>query len=162
VLALIVLLCSLVLLPKSFSHDPNGRHIGIAQSIPIVATYTIVLLALAYVLLLRALYRPRGSSLPVSVFIFFAFLVVAFCSIWSGTNEQLAGALQLTLGFTAWFIGAQLGPIVLGQNRRVRWFAGTIVGLVGIETLVALLVEEALKRGQPCAHESRTRTGAET
>jgi O-Antigen ligase len=139
VLALIVLLCTLVLYPKSFSHDPNPRHVGIAQSVPAVATYTVILLGIGYALLLRVLYRPRARSLPVSVFVFLGFLVVGFSTIWHGTDEQLAGALQLGLGFCAWFVGGQLGPLILCQARRVRWVAGAIAGLVGIETLVSLL-----------------------
>jgi hypothetical protein len=139
VLALIVLLCSLILIPKSFSHDPNPKHIGIALSVPSIATYTVAVLGLGYVLLLRVLYRPRARSLPVSVFVFFGFLVVGFSTIWRGTDEQFSGALQLGLGFCAWFVGGQLGPLILCQARRVRWIAATIAGIVGIETLVALL-----------------------
>jgi hypothetical protein len=37
-LGLVVLLCSLALYPKSFSGDPDLRHVGIAQSVPAVAT----------------------------------------------------------------------------------------------------------------------------
>lgn len=139
VLALIVLLASLILIPKSISHDPNQHHTGIAQSVPTIATYSVTLLGLGYVLLLRLLYRPRARSLPVSAFVFLGFLVLGLTSIWHGTNEQLAGALQLGLGFCAWFVGGQLGPLLLSQTRRVRWIASTIAGLVGIETLVTLL-----------------------
>jgi hypothetical protein len=145
VLALIVLLCSLILLPKSFSHDPHPNHSGIAQSAPSIATYTAVVLAIGYVLLLRILYRPRARGLPVSAFVFLGFLTVGLTTIWHGTDEQLAGALQLSLGFCAWFVGGQLGPLILCQARRVRWIAGTIAGLVGIETLVTLLQRAGIR-----------------
>jgi O-Antigen ligase len=139
VLLLVVLLCNITLYPKAFSTDPNLKHVGIAQSIPALTTYTALLLGIAYVLLLRRLRRPRVRSLPISVFVFLGFLAVAFGTIWRGTDEQLAGALQLGLGFCAWFVGGQLGPVILDDNRHVRWIAGTIAGLVGIETLVTLL-----------------------
>ncbi len=139
VLTLAVLFCTLALYAKSLSKDPNLRHVGIAQSVPALATYTVVLLGIAYILLLRILYRPRARSVPTSVFVFFGFLAVGFGAIWHGTSEQLAGVLQLSLGFCAWFIGAQLGPLILSQERRVRWIAGMIAGIVSIQTLVALL-----------------------
>jgi O-antigen ligase len=140
VLVLIALLFCLVVFPKFLSHsnlDPT--HVGIAQSAPVVATYTVVLLGAAYALLLRLLYRPRPRSLPISVFVFLAFLAIGFGTIWHGSEEQVAGALQLSLGFCGWFIGAQLGPLVLAQERRVRWIAGMVLGLVGVETVVTLL-----------------------
>jgi O-antigen ligase/polysaccharide polymerase Wzy-like membrane protein len=145
VLALIILFCSLILLPKSFTHDPNPNHVGIAQSAPALATYSLAVLAVGYVLLLRVLYRPRARSLPVSVFIFIGFLLVGFSTIWRGTDEQISGALQLGLGFCAWFVGGQLGPLVLSKARSVRWLAGTIAGLVSIETLVALLQRAGIR-----------------
>jgi O-antigen ligase/polysaccharide polymerase Wzy-like membrane protein len=138
-LGLVVLLCSLALYPKSFSGDPDLRHVGIAQSVPAVATYTVVLLGIAYILLLRTLHHPTARGTPASVLVFVGFLVVGLSVIWQGTGEQLAGALQLGLGFCAWFVGARLGPPILAQERRVRWIANTIAGIVGIETLVALL-----------------------
>jgi hypothetical protein len=138
-LGLVVLLCSLALYPKSFSGDPDLRHVGIAQSVPAVATYTVVLLGIAYVLLLRILHHPTSRGVPASVLVFAGFLAVGLGVIWQGTAEQLAGALQLGLGFCAWFVGAQLGPPILAQERRVRWIANTIAGIIGIETLVALL-----------------------
>ena len=139
VLVLAALLCSLTLYPKSFTKDPDPRHIGIAQSVPAVATYTVVLLGIAYILLLRVLYRPRARSLPISVFVFLGFLAVGSSTIWHGTDEQLAGALQLGLGFCAWFVGGQLGPLILCQERRIRWIASTLAGIVGIEALIAVL-----------------------
>jgi O-Antigen ligase len=145
VLALILLLSSLILLPKSFSHDPNPRHIGIAQSVPVVATYTVILLGIGYVLILRLLYRPQARSLPISVFIFVGFLIVGFSAIWHGTEEQLAGALQLGLGFCAWFVGGQLGPLIVSQTRRIQWIAGTILGLVSIEMGVTLLQRAGIR-----------------
>jgi O-Antigen ligase len=137
--ALVVLFCSLALYPKSLSGDPDPRHVGIAQSVPAVASYTVVLLGITYVLLLRILHRPRSRGVPASVLVFVGFLAVGLGAIWHGTAEQLAGVLQLGLGFCAWFVGGQLGPLILAQPRRVRWLAGMIAGIVGIETLVALL-----------------------
>jgi O-Antigen ligase len=139
VLALIVLLGTIILIPKALSHEPDPNHVGIARSVPTLATYSLAVFGIGYALLLRVLYRPRARSVPISVFVFFGFLVVGFTTIWRGTDEQLAGALQLGLGFCAWFVGAQLGPSILCQARRIRWIAGMIVGLVGIETLVTLL-----------------------
>jgi hypothetical protein len=139
VLALVVLFCTLALYPKSFGVDPNPRHVGIAESVPALASYTVVLLGIAYILLLRILHRPRARGVPASVVVFLGFLGMGLGAIWQGTPEQLAGALQLGLGFCAWFVGAQLGPLILCQERRIRWIAGTIAGIVGIETLVGLL-----------------------
>lgn len=137
--ALAVLLGSLILFPKSLTHDPDPKHIGIAQSVPELATYSAILLVIAYVLLLRLLYRPRARSIPISAFVFLGFLVIGLCTIWQGTDEQLAGAFQLSLGFCAWFVGGQLGPIVLSQARRIRWIAGVIVGIIATEAVVATL-----------------------
>ncbi len=139
VLALVVLLCNVSLYPKAFSTDPNVKHVGIAQSVPALTTYALVLLCIAYVLVLRLLYRPRARSVPASVFIFLAFLVIGYSTIWHGTSEQLAGALQLGLGFCAWFVGGQIAPLILSHDRRIRWIANTIAGIVCIETLVTLL-----------------------
>jgi hypothetical protein len=145
VLALILLLCSLILLPRSLSHDPNPRHVGIALSVPAVATYTVTVFGLGYVLLLRVLYRPRARSIPISVFVFLGFLVVGFSDIWHGTDEQFSGALQLGLGFCAWFVGGQLGPLILRQERHIRWIAGSILGIVGIEALVTALQRAGIR-----------------
>lgn len=140
VLALAALLCTLILYPILFSSDPDPKHSGIAASIPILAAYTVVLLGVAYALLLRLLYkRTRRRSLPVSVLVFLAFLGVGLSSIWQGSNEQLAGALQLSLGFCAWFIGGQLGPLVFNKALRVRALADSIAAIVAIETIVAIL-----------------------
>ncbi len=139
VVALAVLLGSLILFPKSLSHDPNPRHIGIAQSIPAIATYSALVLAIAYVLLLRLIYRPHALGLPISVFVFLAFLAIGLSTIWQGTDEQLAGALQLALGFCAWFVGGQLGPLILSQARRIRWTAGVILSIIVTEAIVATL-----------------------
>src|SRR5258708_23769887 len=117
-LGLVVLFCSLALYPKSFCGDPNPRHVGIAQSVPAVAIYTVVLLGIAYILLLRILHHPTARGAPASVLVFLGFLAVGLCVIWQGTAEQLAGVLQLGLGFCAWFVGAQLGPPILAQERR--------------------------------------------
>ncbi len=137
--AFAVVLGSLILFPKSLSHDPNPKHVGIAQSVPVIATYSAILLALAYILLLRLLYRPRSRSVPSSMLVFVAFMVIGFSSIWRGTDEQLAGALQLALGFCGWFVGGQLGPLIVAQARRVRWIAGVIAGIVVTEATVATL-----------------------
>jgi len=139
VLVLIALLFSLVIFPKLFSHNLDPTHVGIAQSAPVLATYTAVVLGAAYVLLLRLLYRPRPRSLPISIFVFLAFLAIGFATTWHGSEEQIAGALQLVLGFCAWFIGAQIGPLILNQDRRVRWISGMTLGLVIVEAVVTLL-----------------------
>jgi hypothetical protein len=139
ILVLAALLCSLILYPKSFSTDPNARHVGIALSVPSVAIYTVLILGAAYIFLLRFLYRPTARSLPVSAFVFLGFLAFGLITIWHGTSEQLAGALQLSLGFCAWFVGGQLGPLLLSQERRIRLVASMIAGLVCIETLVTIL-----------------------
>ena len=90
--------------------------------------------------MLRLLYQPtRTRSLPVSAFVFLGFVAIGLSSIWQGTDEQLAGALELSLGFCAWFIGGQLGPLIFNHVRRVRAIADTIAAIVGIETVVALL-----------------------
>jgi O-Antigen ligase len=140
VLALAAILSTLILYPVLFASDPHARHSGIAPSIPLMAAYTVVLLGIAYTLALRFLYRShRTRSVPASVFIFLGFLVVGFTSIWQGTDEQLSGALQLSLGYCAWFVGGQLGPLIFDQVRRVRAIADTIAAIVGIETVVTLL-----------------------
>ena len=139
VLALVVFLCNVSLYPKAFSTDPNVKHVGIAQSVPALTTYALVLLCIAYALILRILYRPRARGIPASALIFLAFLVIGFTTIWHGTSEQLAGALQLGLGFCAWFVGGQIGPLILSRDRHIRWIANTICGIVCIETLVTLL-----------------------
>jgi O-Antigen ligase len=136
---LAALLVSLALYPKSLSTDPDLRHVGIAQSVPSLATYTVILLGSAYILVLRILYRPRARSLPVSALVFAGFLALGLSVIWHGTDEQLAGALQLGLGYCAWFVGGQLGPMVLGHERRIRWIASTIAGIVTVEAVVAVL-----------------------
>jgi O-antigen ligase len=145
VLALIVLLGCIVLFPKSLTHNLNPRHVGIAQSAPAFQTYSVVLLGLAYLLLLRVLYRPRARSVPVSAFVFLGFLLIGLFTIWHSSDEQLAGALQLFLGFCGWFIGGQLGPLLLSQPRRIRWLAGMILGLVSIEAVVTLLQRAGLR-----------------
>jgi len=146
VLALVVLLYSLILLPKSLSHDPNPGHIGIAESVPVLATYTVILMCIAYIFVLRILYgQSRARSLPLSAFVFLAFLVVGLSSIWQGTDEQLAGGLQLTMGYLAWFVGGQLGPLILVETRRIQAVAGAIVGIVGIETVVTVLQRAGMR-----------------
>jgi O-Antigen ligase len=139
VFILVILLCSLALYPRSLSTDPDPRHAGIAQSVPALATYTVVLLGIAYILLLRILHRPRERSAPASVLVFVGFLALGLALIWHGTSQELAGALQLALGFCAWFVGAQLAPLILCSEQRVRWIGRAIAGIVGIETLVAVL-----------------------
>jgi hypothetical protein len=145
ILALIVLFASLILLPRSLTPDPHSKHIGIAQSVPALATYSVAVLGIGYLLLLRVLYRPRARSLPIPVFIFLGFLGIGLVAIWRGTDEQLAGALQLSLGFCAWFVGGQLGPLLLSKPRSVRWIATMIAGIVGIETLVSMLQREGFR-----------------
>ena len=137
--AFLALLGALVLYPKSFSRDPNPLHVGIAESVPAVTTYIFVLLCVGYALFLRLLYRPVARSVPISVWFFFGFLLVGFCTIWHGTEEQLAGALQLGFGFLAWSVGGQLGPLVLSDVRRTRWTANAVAVLVGVETVVSVL-----------------------
>src|SRR2546429_8262216 len=85
VVILVGLLLSLAVFPKSFSPDPDARHVGIAQSVPTMATYTVILVVSAYILLLRLLYRPRARSLPASALVFGGFLAAGFCLIWEGT-----------------------------------------------------------------------------
>jgi O-antigen ligase len=146
VLALAALICTLILYPVLFTNDPNPRHSGIAPSIPILTGYIVVLLGIAYALLLRLLRQPtRTRSLPLSAFVFLGFLAIGLSSIWQGTDEQLSGALELSLGFCAWFIGGQLGPLVFNRVRRVRAVADTIAVIVGIETVVAVLQRVGLR-----------------
>jgi O-antigen ligase/polysaccharide polymerase Wzy-like membrane protein len=145
VMAIILFLCNAALYPKAFSTDPNLRHVGIAQSVPALTTYALLLMLIAYALVLRLLHRPTSRSFPISIIVFLGFLAIAFSTIWTGTEEQVAGALQLVLGFCGWFVGAELGPRVLSHERRVRWIATTIAGIASIEVVVTALQRVGLR-----------------
>lgn len=139
-----VLLFLMILAPKSFAHDPDPTHIGIALSVPSLATYSVAVLAMAYAIALRLLFRPEGRHLPLVTIALFLFMGIDLAVVWSGTSEQWAGVLQLGIGYCGWFVGAHLGPRIVASPRSVRQVAFGICAIVAIEAMVCILQRAGL------------------
>ena len=114
----------------------RGVHTGIADPVPTVFTYTVVVLAYGGWLIVR----PGAARLPFPHLIFLISLAVITAVAFSGNPVVVSGALHIGTAVVAWSLGDYVGRSLAGASTSsLRYVAYGLSFVVAIEVSAAII-----------------------
>lgn len=119
------------LIPLALTPQLTAHHVGIAGATPVLRTFTIVVLAVAMLSILR--HGVRGVSSAHVLML--AWMGIATASVWVNGPLLQAGLVQLGIGIAAWTAG-QYTASARQRPTTERLVCAMLVSIVVIEAAV--------------------------
>ncbi|MDM7855456.1 O-antigen ligase family protein [Cellulomonas alba] len=129
----IAILVASTIVPLLLTHGTDIYHVGIADAVPGVRTYTVLLVALTAI----GLVALRHAPMPLALVAFVCVLAVLYLAVWPRSSFIEAGVLQLLIGICGWYVGSAWGGGSPLREREASAIATTVLGIVVAQIIFA-------------------------